>query len=651
MSANAYFYIINFIRMQCVKRFNVVKFWFTLGFTISFLSAFAQEKVLKPSVDSTRVTYFNSSFDSLFLGQIASVDTSLLFVSQFDALSKGIDVFSTLSNAGAAHQSVVLNTHFSDGFLAQLNAFKMYLRSEIPVRYFNPILPFTEINYAMGSKKEQQMNVRFASQFAPRFFVGLDFRLSSSLGPYKENKIENNGLNINARYQSVSKRYGVLANFFHAKLHVGENGGIKHDSTFENGLETDRRIIAVNLSQAENKIKQSGIEIEQYFILSPAVMKQNDSVIQPRSFRFGRITHRLEFERNQLVFSEKYPKVPFYSAFGSAIDTTRTYDSLYQTTLKNRIYWSNLGYKQYQNDIPVYLFAGAELVNSMQSDSLFKDRVWQINPYGGIQISLFRSFFIDGQVKLITGNFANGNLIIGGGIKQYLGTESRNLGHLFFRIKLLNQSPSWFYEKYTSNHFQWENNFSNSKVISFNGGYQVKKVAFGGNVHFLDKYMYLGYDAKPKQTMRTIKLLHLYSTFHIHPGKFDIVGSVNYQKTDSDTLLHLPEFSARLRLAFSQRVFSNAGIIQPGIDVSWFSAYYADAYMPALRSFYLQNEKVIGNYPFIDVYLALKVKRARLFVQYSNLFGLMKQYNYYTTLHYPMRDPRLYFGVSWKFFK
>jgi hypothetical protein len=91
--------------------------------------------------------------------------------------------------------------------------------------------------------------------------------------------------------------------------------------------------------------------------------------------------------------------------------------------------------------------------------------------------------------------------------------------------------------------------------------------------------------------------------------------------------------------------------MEPGFTFTWFSSYFADAYMPALRSFYLQNEKEIGNYPFLDVYLALKVKRARIFVKYTNVFGLTQDFNYYTTPHYPMLDPRFYLGVSWRFYK
>jgi hypothetical protein len=108
---------------------------------------------------------------------------------------------------------------------------------------------------------------------------------------------------------------------------------------------------------------------------------------------------------------------------------------------------------------------------------------------------------------------------------------------------------------------------------------------------------------------------------------------------------------ARMKFSFSQHLFNHAAVLHPGFSIYYFTEYYADAYMPALRSFYLQHDKKVGNYPYLDVYLGLKVKRANIYLQYTNILGLTGDYRYFTTPHYPMRDARLNFGVNWRFYE
>ena len=72
--------------------------------------------------------------------------------------------------------------------------------------------------------------------------------------------------------------------------------------------------------------------------------------------------------------------------------------------------------------------------------------------------------------------------------------------------------------------------------------------------------------------------------------------------------------------------------------------------MPATRTFYLQNEVEIGNFPFIDMALSIKVKKANIFVSYSNMFLLTGNYNSFIAPHYPMRDSKFFFGVNWRLF-
>jgi hypothetical protein len=118
----------------------------------------------------------------------------------------------------------------------------------------------------------------------------------------------------------------------------------------------------------------------------------------------------------------------------------------------------------------------------------------------------------------------------------------------------------------------------------------------------------------------------------------------------SSDALHLPEIMLNSSLYYQMSLFKNALLAQVGLDASYNSAYYADAYMPALHSFYLQKEKKIGDYCYGDVFINFQVKRANLFVKYQHFNSWFGDYRYYASPHYPMPDAGFRFGVSWRFY-
>ena len=92
-------------------------------------------------------------------------------------------------------------------------------------------------------------------------------------------------------------------------------------------------------------------------------------------------------------------------------------------------------------------------------------------------------------------------------------------------------------------------------------------------------------------------------------------------------------------------------MMQPSVAIKYFTKYYADAYMPSLRTFYNQDEVLVGNFPYVDLCVTFKIKRANIYVLYTNMYSLTNDNRYFTTPHYPMRDSRLCFGINWRLYK
>jgi len=72
--------------------------------------------------------------------------------------------------------------------------------------------------------------------------------------------------------------------------------------------------------------------------------------------------------------------------------------------------------------------------------------------------------------------------------------------------------------------------------------------------------------------------------------------------------------------------------------------------MPATGLFYNQVEKKLGNYPYLDLFLNLKLKRTRFFLKLEHVHSGLLNANYFGALHYPMNARMFKFGLSWTFY-
>ena len=114
--------------------------------------------------------------------------------------------------------------------------------------------------------------------------------------------------------------------------------------------------------------------------------------------------------------------------------------------------------------------------------------------------------------------------------------------------------------------------------------------------------------------------------------------------------MRLPDFSSYTSFIYENNFFKKALYGQFGIDVRYCTLYLADAYMPATGQFYLQNEKKIGNYAYVDLFANFRIKTFRFFLKYEHLNAGFSEKGYYTVPHYPMAGGTFKWGIRWQFF-
>lgn len=682
--------------------FFILLFTSLLGFSQNLEqdSIATKKTTVTPSlpIDSTFVTYNAYPFDSIFLNASKVVDTTTFHTADFDYLQRGNTIYSTLSNTGMAHKSMRFNHLHQAGFDMTLPAFPTYLLNEGNMASYMSVLPYSEIRYLMTiGDLEQHFHARFGRQVTPRLLVSFAFDTDYSPATFNNNKTINNAFWINAKYITKSERYGVSAHWYRNKLEMGENGGIVNDEAYSEHQETDNTVIPVNLTTATNFIVSSGIGFEQYFNLLPkktiTTKKEaprvksdsiapspvfNDSIpidslfidsiktienqdvvqeVKVRKFTLGRLCHNFSFLNNKLYYNESSPGVSFYQPFDTLMNASKSTDTTLVRAIKNTVKWSSLGYQKYNDDIPFYLYAGVthgfyqvKRYDYLEGETVLARNYNQLSVNGGIIVNLFKSTRITGQAELITLGYQIGDFDVKGQWKQFIGTSSKNYGQATFDVELKRQSANWFEESYYSNHFRWENDFNASTYLTFNLRYSYKTYSIGVKQTSIANMIYFGTDARPTQNDGMFSIREAYLSFYQRLGRFELEGFASLQKSSNEEVMHLPLVLGQLKVGYSQPIFHKAATLHPSITVRYFTKYYADAYMPATRTFYLQNDVEIGNFPFIDLALAIKVKKAHIYAAYSNMFLLTGDHNSFIAPHYPMRDSKIFIGVNWRLF-
>jgi len=605
-------------------------------------------------IDSTFVTYNSIQFDSVFLNSSTVIDTLTFHASNINALEAKTNIYSTLSNSGLAHKSLRFNHINRIGFDMTLPAYAALMQDENNMVSYQSVLPYSELRYLMTvGNQEQHLNARFGRQFAKGLFVSFAFNTDYAPATFINNKTINNYFWVNVHYLTDSKRYGVGAYWYRNKMEMQENGGIVNDEDYSSHTESDNSVINTNLNSASNYIVSSGAGLEHYFNLLPQTT--HDTVM--RKFTLGRISHSYSYRNNKLYYNESSPSATFYHPFDTLLNTSKSTDTTLIRAFKNTLKWSSLGYQKYNGDIPFYLYAGVthgfyrvKHFDYLEGETLLSRNYQQLSVNGGIIINLFKSTRITGYGELITLGYQIGDFDIKGQWKQFIGTTSKNFGQASFDIELKRQSANWFEEKYYSNHFRWENNFKASTYLTFNLNYRYKSYTIGVKQTSIANFIYFNTDARPAQNESMFSIREAYLSFYQKIGRFELEGFASLQKSSNEAVVHLPLAMGQLKFGYSQPIFHKAATLHPSLTVRYFTKYYADAYMPATRSFYLQNEVQIGNYPFIDLAVTIKVKKAHIYVAYSNMFLLTGNYNAFIAPHYPARDSQIFIGVNWRLF-
>jgi len=604
---------------------------------------------LKKHRDSTEVSFFYNDFEKLGTLKLHPNDTAITGFQNYDPLFIKDRSFATLGNYGQTYRSLLpFQTVHESGFDYGLHNDDLYLYQNDSVKYFKVFKTFSEITYTQGAKKEQNFHAVFSRNIYRSFNLGFDFHVMNAPGAYLRQRTNQINFVLTGQYFSKNKRYGVIANYTINRLRNQENGGIKYDSLFEQNLDQNRQMIPVNLNNAQNRIRESGIFMKHYFDLTRHPRNENDtSLLNHKHIELGRLTYTFEYNRQIQNFIDNQPDSGFFPP--PIYNSVQTIDSLTIIRISNEVVWSNPSFNPQMKPRLLQLQFGVKqhyFEISMRDEKRY---FLQYIPNASLYFNPFSSLHLEAHGDYVLGDYNEGDFSLKVKLSSILGKRDKNIGIISLTGNYTFQKPSFFCEYYQGNNYQWDTTWLKQGLISGGFNYSWKFLETGFNINRISNFVYLDSTSHPQQNHDQFGYIYIYLNGSVDLGRFTLKPSLAYQSVQGTTALRLPAFMGNLAMYYTQPLFHGAATLQPGLNFFYNTSYYADNYNPALRSFCLQDKREIGNYLYMDVFINLKIQRARFFVMYSHFNASFMGRSYYMTPSYPMQDGAFKFGITWRF--
>ena len=572
-------------------------------------------------------------------------------------------------------------------------AYQPYIITPSDVRFYNTTVPYSRIAYKKGFTtyhEENDLNFMFTGNLNKRINLGLSANYLNAAGHYmyQENKLFNGS--VFGSYNG--DHYSLQAAFTFATLSNFENGGITNMEDVKGTLEPED--IPVNMQGMSGYRYLSGL-LNHYYSIT--VEREHHDTIEVEN-NFG------EKEKKDSVRIEHVPLITFAHTFETRSSLRRyieanaqqgyygnvyrnwqqTRDSSDVLTIRNTLSVTfeeafnsllKFGAVVYaKNECQRYMYPGVDAETTLQPFNnpidTFTNMSLIMQPLDAYKYRWMNNTFVGGSIYKRQGKYirygVNGDVCLAG----YKLGEFQVNGHVdsdfrlgkdtmqisawaFFR----NETPSYYLQRYVSNHYVWANDFS--KPMRFNVGgevaYPTKWVKPRVNVCFENVTKPIWFDSQglPQQLDGNVQIIAADVHCDLTTPWINLENNVVYQHSTS-SVIPLPTITLYHNLYYHGTWF-RALDAQIGVDLRYHTAYYAPILNPATGQFCSQTDVKIGNYPILNVYLNFFVRSLHLnfFAHYTHFNHLFMRSNTDCQImaNYPYNPDVFRAGLAWSFYR
>lgn len=214
------------------------------------------------------------------------------------------------------------------------------------------------------------------------------------------------------------------------------------------------------------------------------------------------------------------------------------------------------------------------------------------------------------------------------------------------------QEPDWFDQHYYSNHYAWDNNFGKVSKTKVEAILEIPKWKFEASFGYslVNNYIYHDTLGVIRQHNGNVNVMSAYLKKNFKIWYFHLDNEVLFQYSSDTKVLSLPMFTFRLKYYLEFQAVKNVLTMQIGANVTFNTQYYAPAYNPALGTFQLQERELIGNNPYIDVFVNMQWKRVSVFLKVINVGQGWPEGDMFSAYQYVKPYRAFKIGIHWPFY-
>ena len=615
----------------------------------------------------------------------SDLDTTLNFFHDYHPYDK-ISFSNTFT--GALGGAYISNDFFKREYNSDFyffRSFDAYALFPSQIQYFNTTTPYSLLEYSQSENKnvrtETRFNVFHSQNVNEKLNLAFFYNQARSLGYYDSDEDDTKYHNIGLFGSYQADHVVVHGNLIFNRVRTEEDGGVEPDQD----LKEDQ--LNLRLNDAYGELGNTTLHFSNEFRIGKYIEeeKENEEFITEKFIPRTGFIYEVEFSGNKRSFLKSDVEDGFFE--NVYLNKEETADETKYSRLTNifqikfyeapdrkytfgkRVF---IGHDQLWYRYPEMDNNSTEIVFDVPDRYLFdygqfiiQGYTWDIAP--SVQYSFRRkqhNSFLGGAVYRTEGKFwqwnASGKMYFGG----YRSGQTELEGYINKPLKLWSDTtslrvegslktlvPDYFEQNYYSNHFRWKNHFNNINELIIRGKIQSQKfkTSIGLNYALIGNYIYNNEDALPAQVNGEFLILSAWLDKDLESTHWLVRSRVLWQSVSAEDYIHLPDFAAYLSLNY-RTVISKVMHAQIGFDTRYTTKFYADAFEPSTGRFYLQNEQKIGNYPFVDFHVNLKLKRTRAFFNLMNVTSGLLDGNFWAAPSYPLYKRTYRIGVAWSFY-
>ncbi len=579
-----------------------------------------------------------------------------------------------LGNLGTAARPLAFSPRMQVGFDPGFHALDVYAWTPEQARYYQTTRPYTELNYMLGSRAEQVIELLHTQNIRPQWNFMAGYRMINAPGFFQNQLSNHHNYVFTSRYQSNNLRYTQYFSLTSNKLQVGENGGIVdtanelNDPVYKDRFNLPAWVGGNNTFSANffstqirtgNFYRNTTFLSRHQYDFGRKDSIVTDSTVLPLFFPQFRLEATFRYDRMQFRFLDQLGDSSYYNRFYdwnwlNRFDTVEVEDSwrvasaefaLYQfPDPKNLHQFIRVGTRiqtiQGETAFGTPAFVNTSLMGEYRNRT--RNRKWDLLASGELYLT----------------GYNRGDYRVRAALQRALSKAGGGTFQLSFEQS--NRQPGFLYDDRSSfyrSNLPFEPKKENLTRLDGALNWNKLGLELSGTYYLISRLSVWSDYYHPNQTdalfnvvqVRAAKTWRLGRSWRWHAELF-------WQQRIGEAAVNLIPFYTRHRIGYEGNLGFKNLQLATGIEVRYRPRYQADAYSPVLGQFFYQSARSIENaLPDLAAYMHFRIRPFTAFLRAENLntarnlngFGFTRNNALAPGYYLPGLQIRL--GVYWRF--